>query len=100
MEGPNKRPRRHIDFTVHEHEDSESDAMDGLEEADQMSVQYEHADSVTSEVAADPPTESTALHTASLSTFAVGGALKRNPDGSVVATLVVNNKSEKRRKVC
>lgn len=99
MEGPNKRPRCHIDFTVHEHEDSESDAMYGLEEADQMSLQYEHADSVTSEVA-DPPTESTTLHAASLSTFAVGGALKRNPDGSVIAALVVNNKSEKRRKVC
>jgi len=40
------------------------------------------------------------LHAASLSTFAVGGALKRNPDGSVIAALVVNNKSEKRRKVC
>lgn len=99
MEGPNKRRRRHIDFAVHEHEDSESDATDELEEADQMSVQYEHADSVTSEVAADPPTESIALHTVNPSTFAVGGALKRNPDGSVVATLV-NNKSEKRQKVC
>ncbi|OAX44313.1 P-loop containing nucleoside triphosphate hydrolase protein [Rhizopogon vinicolor AM-OR11-026] len=100
VEGPNKRPRRHVDFTIHEHEDSESDdAMDGhdfVEKADQILAQFEHAGSVTDEVVADPPTETS--HTISLSTFDVGGALKRNPDGSVVVPVVVNNKSEKRRK--
>ncbi|KAG1742366.1 P-loop containing nucleoside triphosphate hydrolase protein [Suillus paluster] len=103
MEGqPNKRRRRHNDFTVHEHGDSEgeSDAMDGIdfgENADQTPVQYEHEGSVAKEFAADPPTTSTVSQPASVSTFAVGGALKRNPDGSVVAPIVVNKKSEKAR---
>jgi ATP-dependent RNA helicase DHX37/DHR1 len=102
MEGPNKRPRHHVGFTIHEHEDSESESMDEgdfLEKADPIPVQYEHTRSVA-EVVTDPPTESTVSQAASLSTFAIGGALKRNTDGSVVAPLVVNSKSEKHRKVC
>lgn len=103
MEGTNKRRGSHIDFTVYEHEDSEpdsdADGRDFLEKADQMSLKREDVGSVTKEAVVDPPTESTVLHIASLSTFAVGGALKRNSDGSVVTPLVVNNKNEKRRKV-
>ncbi|KAG2151417.1 P-loop containing nucleoside triphosphate hydrolase protein [Suillus clintonianus] len=99
---PNKRRRRHNDFTVHEHGDGEdeSDAMDGVdfEIVDQTPEQHdEHEDLVTTEFLSDPPAASTVSQPASLSTFAVGGALKRNPDGSVVAPLVVNKKSEKSR---
>jgi ATP-dependent RNA helicase DHX37/DHR1 len=72
------------------------DEGDFLEKADPIPVQYEHTGSVA-EVVTDPPT---VLQAASLSTFAIGGALKRNTDGSVVAPLVVNSKSEKHRKVC
>jgi len=90
MEGPNKRQRRHVDFTVHEYEDSEfdSDAMnepDSLKKDNQMSLQREPMGSVAKEVVAGTPTEVMDVQT---STFVVGGALKRNPDGSVVAPLV------------
>ncbi|KAG0703797.1 P-loop containing nucleoside triphosphate hydrolase protein [Suillus ampliporus] len=99
MEGQaNKRRRRHDNFTVHEHGDSEDeyDAMDGVE-ADQVPTQYEHEGSVTKEFVADFPTASTGSQPASLTVFDVGGALKRNPDGSVVAPRVVNKKNEKAR---
>lgn len=103
MEGqPNKRRRRHNDFTVHEHEDGEgeSDAMDGVdlvEEVDQMPDQYDgHEGPVTKESSADPPTASIVSQPPQFA-FTVGGALKRNPDGSVVAPLVVNKKSAKSR---
>ncbi|KAG1882630.1 P-loop containing nucleoside triphosphate hydrolase protein [Suillus subluteus] len=103
MEGqPNKRRRRHNDFTVHEHgySEDESDAMDGVdfvEKTDKTSEQHdEHEGPVTKEFFADPPTASTVSQPA-LSVFTVGGALKRNPDGSVVAPLVVNKKSAKSR---
>ncbi|KAG1801054.1 P-loop containing nucleoside triphosphate hydrolase protein [Suillus variegatus] len=105
MEGhPNKRRRRHNDFTIHEYADSEdeSDAMDGIglvEKADQTPEQHdehEHEGPVTKEFFTDPPTASTVSQPAE-STFTVGGALKRNPDGSVVAPLVVNKKNAKSR---
>ncbi|KAG1790271.1 P-loop containing nucleoside triphosphate hydrolase protein [Suillus plorans] len=105
MEGhPNKRRRRHNDFTIHEYGDSEdeSDAMDGIgfvEKADQTPEQHdehEHEGPVTKEFFTDPPTASTVSQPAA-STFTVGGALKRNPDGSVVAPLVVNKKNAKSR---
>ncbi|KAG1852016.1 P-loop containing nucleoside triphosphate hydrolase protein [Suillus tomentosus] len=105
MEGhPNKRRRRHNDFTIHEYGDSEdgSDAMDGIgfvERADQTPEQHdehEHEGPVTKEFFTDPPTASTVSQPAE-STFTVGGALKRNPDGSVVAPLVVNKKNAKSR---
>lgn len=108
MEGhPNKRRRRHNDFTIHEYADSEdeSDAMDGIglvEKADQTPEQHdehEHEGPVTKEFFTDPPTASTVSQPAE-STFTVGGALKRNPDGSVVAPLVVNKKNAKSRIVC
>ncbi|KAG2155816.1 P-loop containing nucleoside triphosphate hydrolase protein [Suillus bovinus] len=99
MEGhPNKRRRRHNDFTIHEYGDSEgeSDAMDDfVETADQTPQHDEHEGPVTKEFF-DPTLASTVSQPA-LSTFAVGGALKRNPDGSVVAPLVVNKKNGKSR---
>lgn len=103
MDGqPNKRRRRHNDFTVHEHEDDEgeSDAMDGVgyvERVEQTQEQHDgHEGPVTKEFFADPPTASI-VSQPPLSVFTVGGALKRNPDGSVVAPLVVNKKSAKSR---
>jgi ATP-dependent RNA helicase DHX37/DHR1 len=106
MEGqPNKRRRRHNDFTVHEHEgdEDESDAMDGIdfvESVEQTPERHDgHEGPVTKEFFADPPTVSI-VSQPPLSTFTVGGALKRNPDGSVVAPLVVNKKNAKSRMVC
>jgi ATP-dependent RNA helicase DHX37/DHR1 len=106
MEGqPNKRRRRHNDFSVHEHEDDEgeSDAMDGVdfvERVEQTQEQHDgHEGAVTKEFFADPPTASI-VSQPPLSVFTIGGALKRNPDGSVVAPLVVNKKSAKSRMVC
>ncbi|KAG1772266.1 P-loop containing nucleoside triphosphate hydrolase protein [Suillus occidentalis] len=65
MEGqPNKRRRRHNDFSVHEHEDDEgeSDAMDGVdfvERVEQTQEQHDgHEGPVTKELFADPPTAS------------------------------------------
>jgi len=75
------------------------DELDFTETADRMSVQYEREGSVVKEVA-DPPAKSTVFQIDDLSTFAVDGALRRNPDGSVVAPVVVNNRSEKGRMVC
>jgi ATP-dependent RNA helicase DHX37/DHR1 len=106
MEGqPNKRRRHHIDFTVREHEDSESesDALDGADFVEKANQTPEHDDEhegpMTKEFFADPPTALTASQSApSVST--VGGALKRNPDGSVVAPIVVNKNNAKNRMVC
>ncbi|KAG2070349.1 hypothetical protein BDR04DRAFT_601344 [Suillus decipiens] len=103
MEGqPNKRRRRHNDFTVHEHgdSDSESDAMDGVDFVEKANkIPEQHEGPVMKESFAEPATSSTVSQPVP-SAFTVGGALKRNPDGSVVAPLVVNKKSAKSRMVC
>ncbi|KAG1780475.1 hypothetical protein EV702DRAFT_1276324 [Suillus placidus] len=70
---PNKCRRRHNDFTVHEH---------GADQTLEQHDEHEGPGPVTKEFFADPPTASTVLQPA-LSTFTVGGALKRNSDGSV-----------------